>query len=63
MKQNKRVRIYKSFEEQEEAGRKYMASLTPEERIRQAVLLIKQVYDYDNKPPLNSKRIRITRSS
>jgi hypothetical protein len=54
-----RVKVYSSFEEQEEARLAYSASLTPVECIRQAVLLIRQVYGYDTSPPKNSKKIRV----
>ena len=41
---NKTLHIYNSFEEQEEDNYKWLASLTPEQHLHNAVKLIKRVY-------------------
>ena len=43
---NPELKIYNSFEEQEDDQRKYSASLTPIERLRQTVELIIRSYGY-----------------
>jgi hypothetical protein len=58
-----RVKVYSSLEEQEDAHRTYAASLSPVECLRQAVMMIRKAYDYDNNPPKNTKRITIRKLS
>jgi len=41
---NKRITFFKSFEEENEDTRRYYASLTPEERLRQLNELIKRIF-------------------
>jgi hypothetical protein len=44
----KQLKIYKSFEEQEADQIAYQLSITPEQRIKEAVLLIKKIYNYSD---------------
>jgi hypothetical protein len=59
----KRVRIYHSYEKQEDAQRIYASMLTPEQCLKEAVMLIRKVYQYDANTRTDQKHIRITRSS
>jgi hypothetical protein len=43
---SKRLKIYSSFEEQEADQIAYQLSISPEQRIKEAVELIKRVYNY-----------------
>lgn len=54
----KRLRIFKSFDEQEEEENRWLASLTPEQRIHHATNLIKRVFAGQlKKNPRIGKRI------
>ena len=44
----KKLKIYTSFEEQEADQLAYQLSITPVQRIKEAVELIKKVYNYND---------------
>ena len=44
----KRLKIYKSFEEQEADQIAYQLSISPAQRIKEAVELIKNIYNYSD---------------
>jgi hypothetical protein len=51
----KTLHIYNSFEEQESANYKWLASLTPEQHLHNAVELIKRVYGINKEKELNKE--------
>jgi hypothetical protein len=54
----KGLKIYRSFEEQEADQIAYQLSISPEQRIKEAVEVIKKVYDY--KPgKLNQGKLKV----
>lgn len=57
----KKISIYKSFEEQKLAEINYLRSITPTERLRQVVQLIRQVYKVQLQNYVPNKRITILR--
>ena len=52
------LKIYDSFEQLEEDQIAYQLSITPEQRIKEAVELIKKVYNYQEGQP-RAKTIKI----
>ncbi|HVD99318.1 MAG TPA: hypothetical protein VNB90_14010 [Cytophagaceae bacterium] len=45
--ESKKIRIYSSLEEQKEAEIAYALSISPEQRFREAVILIRKVYGWE----------------
>ncbi|HYD20436.1 MAG TPA: hypothetical protein VEB40_03090 [Flavipsychrobacter sp.] len=56
----KRLKIYKSFEEQEADQIAYQLSISPAQRIKEAVELIKKIYNYSDDQKIDWK-LRILR--
>jgi hypothetical protein len=54
----RQIKIYNSFEEQQRDEIAYSLSLTPEQRIAEAVRLIKKVYGYKY-DPTRKRQIKI----
>ena len=57
--ESNRIRIFKSFEEQEEDNLKWLASLTPEQHLYYGTLLIKRIFSEELKQnPTIGNRIK-----
>jgi hypothetical protein len=56
---SKKIKIYTSFEEQNRDTLAYALSLTPAQRIQEAVALIREVYKDVLIKPSNNKRIKV----
>jgi hypothetical protein len=57
---SKKIKIYTSFEEQQKDILAYSLSISPAQRIKEAVALIREVYKEELAKPKNNKRIKIT---
>jgi hypothetical protein len=57
----KKIQIFSSFEEQKEAEISYALSISPSQRIKEAVQLIKSIYSAELQRTSLNKKIRIIR--